>query len=68
MIHRRNMPDKLVINGKTFKLNVDASHTKRAPIGVRYRKVSILSKRLEEATDLRGNKYKPSVFIFTEST
>ena len=65
---RRNLPEQIKYNNKTYVRNIDATHayrnSQRTPIG-KFVVVHVLTKRSEESTDLRGNKYQPTVWVFT---
>lgn len=63
----RSLPEKVVIRSVKYVLDANLSALKQIPTDKKYVKVNVLAKSLEGKTDLHGNPYKPSVFIFTES-
>lgn len=63
----RSLPEKVIKNGIEYNLNAELSAKKQKPVGKKYITVNVLPKSLENKTDLYGNKYKPSAFIFVES-
>lgn len=63
----RSLPDKVIVRNICYKLDAGLSALKQIPINKRYVKVNVLAKSLEGKTDLHGNLYKPSIFIFVET-
>lgn len=69
------LPNTITDKGKTFERNIAESicliegmsiKAKAITINKRYRIIHVLSKNLRGKTDLHGNKYKPSKWLFTE--
>lgn len=68
-IKRANLPEKVNYNGKIYEFNAELSGKyaigKSTLLPYDAIKVSVLNARLKYKTDLHGNTYKPSEFIFT---
>jgi hypothetical protein len=70
------LPDSLLIAGQEYKVNFEASNeykdgykitciTRLKQLGEKPVLVKVMSKNLKGRTDLHGNPYKPSEWIFT---
>ena len=68
-IKRANLPEKVNYNNKIYEFNAELSGkyaiNKSTLLPYDAIKVSVLNARLKYKTDLHGNAYKPSEFIFT---
>lgn len=61
---RCNLPESITYNGKKYVYLCGKHENKDKYIGKKCVQVNVLSRRLKNATDLHGNPYKPSEFIF----
>ena len=68
-ITRANLPEQVKYNNKVYQFNGELSGeysvNKLTALPNDAIKVAVLSRRLRGKTDLHGNFYKPSIFIFT---
>lgn len=66
--NRTSLPEVIIYNKKTYKLNIGLSAEnhcmggKNIPNAVQ---VAVLSRRLRKRTGIDGKPYTPSIFIFT---
>lgn len=66
--NKTHCPEIIEYKGNNYKLDIDATHQFKegAKLSTRnYVKVNVLSKNLKGRTDLHGNLYIPSVFIYS---
>lgn len=68
---RTSAPSEINIGGSIFKMTVGKDNKdiirEANAKGLRYRTVNVISSNLLHKTDLHGNPYKPSVFIYVEA-
>lgn len=66
--NKTNCPDVILYKGEEYKMNIEATHLNREGIKLSNKyhiKVNVLSRNLKGKTDLHGNPYKASVFIYS---